>query len=64
MLEYTVVKEKGSNRYYVCRVGEENIPLTSRFTAKKKALHKAAEMEGLDYKEYMSLRRKENANYD
>ena len=64
MLEYTVTKEKGSNRYYVCRVGEENIPLTSRFTEKKKALHKAAEMEGLDYKEYMSLRRKENAKHD
>ena len=64
MLEYTVSKEKGSNRYYVCRVGEENIPLTSRFTEKKKALHKAAEMEGLDYKEYMSLRRKENAKND
>ena len=59
MLEYTVSKEKGSNRYYVCRVGEENIPLSSRFTAKKKALHKAAEMQGLEYKQYMRIRRRD-----
>jgi len=64
MLEYTVSKEKGSNRYYVCRVGEERIPLSRRFTEKKKALHHAADMEGLDFKEYMALYRKEKASHD
>lgn len=58
-MEYTVTKEKGSNRYYVCRVGEGKIPLTPRFTTKKKALHKAAQMEGVEYKRYMQIRRRE-----
>lgn len=48
VLIYTVGKEKGSNRYYVCRVGEENVPLTKRYTTKKKALHKAAEMKVIE----------------
>ena len=62
VLEYTVSKEKGSNRYYVCRVGEENVPLTQRYTTKKKALHKAAEMQGIDYKRYMQIRRRDGIN--
>ena len=59
VLEYTVAKEKGSSQYYVCRVGEEKTPLTRRYTTKKKALHKAAEMQGLDYKLYMQIRRRD-----
>lgn len=60
VLEYTVAKEKGSSRYYVCRVGEERTPLTRRYTTKKKkALHKAAEMQGLEYKLYMQIRRRD-----
>lgn len=59
VLEYTVAKEKGSSQYYVCRVGEEKTPLTCRYTTKKKALHKAAEMQGLDYKLYMQIRRRD-----
>lgn len=59
VLEYTVAKEKGSSQYYVCRVGEERTPLTRRYTTKKKALHKAAEMQGLDYKLYMQIRRRD-----
>lgn len=59
MLEYTVSKEKGSNQYYVCRVGEEKTPLAKRFTEKKKALKAAAGFEGMEYKEYMRVYRKE-----
>lgn len=64
VLEYTVSKEKGSSRYYVCRVGEEDKPLTQRYTAKKKALHKAAEMQGLEYKLYMKIRRRDGVDSD
>ena len=64
VLEYTVSKEKGSSQYYVCRVGEEKIPLTRRYTTKKKALHKAAEMQGLEYKQYMCIRRRDGVECD
>ena len=64
VLEYTVSKEKGSSQYYVCRVGEEQIPLTRRYTTKKKALHKAAEMQGLEYKQYMRIRRRDGVECD
>ena len=64
-LEYTVAKEKGSSQYYVCRVGDEKTPLTCKYTTKKKALHKAAEMQGLEYKLYMKIRRRDGAdNHD
>lgn len=64
VLEYTVSKEKGSSQYYVCRVGEENVPLTRRYTTKKKALHKAAEMQGIEYKQYMRIRRRDGVTCD
>jgi hypothetical protein len=64
VLEYTVSKEKGSSQYYVCRVGEEKTPLTRRYTTKKKALHKAAEMQGIAYKLYMSIRRRDGVKCD
>ena len=64
VLEYTVSKEKGGSQYYVCRVGEEKIPLTCRYTTKKKALHKAAEMQGLEYKQYMRIRRRDGMECD
>ena len=64
VLKYTVSKEKGSSQYYVCRVGEENVPLTRRYTTKKKALHKAAEMQGIEYKQYMRIRRRDGVTCD
>lgn len=64
VLEYTVAKDKGSSRYYVCRVGEEKTPLTKRYTTKKKALHKAADMQGIDYKTYMKIRRRDGVQCD
>lgn len=64
VLEYTVSKEKGSSQYYVCRVGEESVPLSRRYTTKKKALHKAAEMQGIEYKNYMCIRRRDGVASD
>lgn len=61
VLIYTVGKEKGSSRYFVCRVGEST-PLTQSYTTKKKALHKAAEMQELDYKTYMKIRRRDGVD--
>lgn len=61
MLEYTVSKQKGSSMYYVCRVGD-NEQLSPLYPTKKKALHQAADMEGLEYSEYMKLHRKVGGN--
>lgn len=63
VLIYTVDKEKGSSRYFVCRVGD-NTPLTQTYTTKKKALHKAAEMQDMDYKTYMKIRRRDGVDDD
>lgn len=64
MLEYIVLKQKGSSQYCVFRTGEEKTPLTKPYPTKKKAMHKAAELEGIDYKQYMTIRRRESAEDD
>lgn len=60
-LTYTVSKEKGG-QWYAHQVGFPNIPCMigerHTFGTKKYALHNAAIMQGLPYKEYMQLRRK------
>ena len=60
-LIYTVSKEKGG-LWYAHRVGFTHIPCMiserNTFGDKKNALHNAAMMMGLPYKEYMALRRK------
>lgn len=61
VLEYTVQKQRGSSMYFVCRVGESE-PLSPLFPTKKKALHKAAEMQGLEYAIYMKIRRRDGAD--
>ena len=59
VLKYTISKEKGSNRYYVHAVNEKApIPGTTGMN-KKQALHKAAELNGIDYKDYMRVRRRD-----
>lgn len=66
-LTYTVSKEKDSNRWYAHQVGFPNCPVMSErgtFGTKKNALHIAADMEGLDYREYMKLRRKGGTDDD
>jgi len=59
-MKYTVSKEKGG-RYYICREGSENIPHSfQRFAEKKKALKVCAFLNGLSYKEYMKMYRKDH----
>lgn len=63
-MEYTVSKEKGSSRYYVHRVGDPKNPIPGTYAPKKRALHTAADMNGMDFKEYMKARKEEKANAD
>ena len=60
-LIYTVSKEKGG-QWYAHKVGFPGIPCMingcKTFGDKKNALHNAAIMQGIPYKEYMQLRRK------
>lgn len=56
-LGYTVSKEKGG-QWYCHQIGFPYVPVFGSFGDKKKALHVAAEMCGLPYKEYMQLRQK------
>lgn len=56
-LPYTVSKEKGG-MWYCHKEGFPNVPVVGSFSKNKKdALHVAADMCGLPYKEYMKLRK-------
>lgn len=59
---YIVTKVRGSDKWYAHRKGE-TVPICSP-TAKKKALHFAADAMGLSFKEYMKLYRKEGTNLE
>lgn len=59
VIVYTVAHEKGSSLWYVCKPGEENVPMSRRWKTKKRALRKAAEMQGLDLKDYMRVRKRD-----
>lgn len=63
VLKYTVSKQKGSSRYYVHEVGSKE-PIPDTLGTKKKALHKAAELNDLDYKDYMKVRRRDGVKCD
>ena len=54
---YIISKVWGSNRWYAHLKGE-SVPICPP-TAKKKALHIAADAMGLSFKEYMKFYRKE-----
>lgn len=58
VLKYTIAKERGSSRYYVHEVGNPS-PIPNTYGTKKQALHKAAKLNDLGYKDYMKVRRKE-----
>ena len=59
-MKYAVGKEKGG-RYFICREGREDIPLSSqRYAEKKKALKVCASLNGLDFKQYMKMYRKDH----
>lgn len=57
-MKYTVSKEKGG-RYFVCREGREDTPLSDYYTEKKKALKEAARMSDISFKDYMKCYRRE-----
>ena len=59
VIVYTVAHEKGSPLWYVCKPGEEDIPLSRRRKSKKKALRKAAEMQDIDLRDYMRVRKRD-----
>lgn len=63
VLKYSIVKEKGSNNYYVYAIGDKT-PIAGTRGTKKKALRKAAELNNLDYKDYMKVRRREGRIHD
>ena len=54
---YDVSKQKGSSRWYAHLTETPRVP-ASRLADKKTALHDAADLMGLSYKEYMDWRRK------
>ena len=60
-LAYTVSKLKGSSKWYAHHIDFPNRPCAVNdypvFGTKKDALHIAATMQGVSYKEYMTLRR-------
>ena len=60
-MRYRVEKIKGSKFYQIVK-GRDGRPLTQspQFDSKKKALKFCASLEGIDYKEYMKMYRKEN----
>ncbi len=58
VLKYSIAKEKGSSNYYVYAIGDKT-PIAGTRSNKRKALRKAAELNGLDYKDYMRVRRRE-----
>ncbi len=54
---YDVSKQKGSSRWYAHLTETPKIPASS-LSDKKTALHDAAALMGMAYKEYMDWRRK------
>lgn len=63
VMKYEVHKEHGSCRWYVTEVGCKE-PIPGTYGTKKRALHTAAKMNGLDYKDYMRVRRRDGMNHD
>ena len=64
-MRYRVEKIKGSKFYRIVKIRDDR-PLTSvlQFDSKKKALKFCASLEGIDFKEYMKIYRKENNDTD
>ena len=59
-MRYRVEKIKGSKFYHIVKE-RDNRPFTSvQFDSKKKALKYCAELEGIDFKEYMKMYRKDH----
>lgn len=56
-IAYDVSKQKGSNRYYAHKTETPKVP-AGPLGDKKAALHDAADLCGMSYKDYMNMRRK------
>jgi hypothetical protein len=63
VLKYTISKEKGSHRFYVHTV-DDPAPIPGTYGNKKQALHKAAKLNDLDFKDYMRVRRRDGVKVD
>lgn len=59
IIVYTVAQDEESQRWYVCKLGEEQTPLSSFYKSKYKALEKAAGMQGLDMFTYNKIRKRD-----
>ncbi len=59
IMKYEAHKEHGNNRWYVTEVGSKE-PIPGTYGTKKRALHTAAKMNGLNYKDYMKIRKKDD----
>lgn len=57
-IDYDVSKQKGSNRYYAHKTETPKIP-AGPLGDKKFALHNAACLCGMSYRDYMAMRRKQ-----
>lgn len=56
-LTHDVVKERGGTHYYVCSAESHDCILDGPFKSKAKALHRAADMQKLEFHEYIKIRR-------
>jgi len=57
-ITYDVSKQKGSSSWYAYHLDGPKVPIAGTFGDKKAALHAAAELCGLSYKDYIAMRRK------
>lgn len=58
-LIYTVAQDNDTGRWYVCKVGEENVQMSHSYKSKVTALHKAADMQEEPFSIYMKIRRRD-----
>ena len=56
-ITYDVSKQRGSSRWYPHKVESPKVP-AGPLGSKKEALHAAADLMGVNYDEYMKMRRK------
>lgn len=56
-ITYDVSKQRGSSRWYPHKIESPKVP-AGPLGSKKDALHVAANLMGVDYDEYMKMRRK------
>jgi hypothetical protein len=58
-----IIENLKRSRYYVHEVGNKE-PIPGTLGTKKQALHRAAKMNDLDYKDYMRVRRRDGVSCD